>query len=101
MFRTVDDSSMSPAHDPHERHQISRIGALPRHAHTAGRDATAACEAFPFEKFANAERLRPVIERSRRAIAARKAYFVQLALDCARTRAIAAGDAAIPERNSD
>lgn len=74
---------------PSERAQRGRIGAYVMHAHHDARSTTAAARrAFGrrFLDLVDSERSLPEPERLRRAEAARKAYFVQLAYRSALAR---------------
>lgn len=74
---------------PEEASLRGRIGAYTLHSRHDSREITAKARAAflgRFEREVDVERVLPVAERERRALAARKAYFARLALASARAR---------------
>ncbi len=84
-----------------------RLGALRQHARHDGRETSAAGRASflaRFEAEVDPDGLLPAVERRRRAVFARRAYFTELALRSARARRQAGrhdlGDGHQPPRNA-
>jgi hypothetical protein len=81
---------MSPATTPSERSAIAKIAALTRHAHTDGREATAAARhashVTRFEDQVDPDRVLAPAERQRRVQRARRAHFNELARRSANAR---------------
>ena len=74
---------------PSERSLRARLAAFTLHSQTDGREHTAAArQAFlsRFEREVDPECALPLVERQRRATAARRAYFSRLALRSAQSR---------------
>jgi len=85
---------------PAERSQRARLGAYSLHAKRDARETTSAARAAFLERFereVDPDGTLPLDERTRRARAARKAYFTRLALASARARRRSPPPAKTPE----